>query len=222
MKIFFTLCLLFFYSALFSQSEKLPLTIYAATDTTKPLIFYLSGDGGWNNFSSSLAEALNKNGYPIAGLNSKSYFWEKKTPEQTSSEIAAWLETRFAGKKNQQFIMAGYSFGADVIPFIVNFLPPDVKKKMIGIVLLAPSASTDFEIHWSDIFGWNKKRSMDVVAGINKLGLQKTILIGGDNESDFPVNEIILKNFFYESLPGGHHFEGNTEELAKTVMKYFK
>ncbi len=67
-------CLLFIGSRLFGQDHELPVTLLSSNDTSKPIIFYISGDGGWNNFSSSLAKTLNEKGYMVAGLNAKKYF----------------------------------------------------------------------------------------------------------------------------------------------------
>lgn len=44
----------------------------------KPLLFYISGDGGFNKFSTSLCEALNKDDFDVIALNAKSYFYDKK------------------------------------------------------------------------------------------------------------------------------------------------
>lgn len=222
MKIFAVIALTLFSSCLFAQQDELPVTLLASSDTSKPMIFYLSGDGGWNKFSSALAETINKNGYAIASLNSKSYFWEKKSPERAALDISNYLQKQLAVRKNQQVVLAGYSLGADVIPFLVNKFPPTLKAKLLSLVLLSPSTSTDLEVHWTDILGLDTKRSMDVIMEINKMGSQKTIVIIGSNENDFPIKEIKLKNYINETLPGGHHFEGNTEEVAGTMMRYFK
>ena len=82
--------------------------------------------------------------------------------------------------------------------------------------------TTDFEIHYSDMLGISRKRSMDVVAEINRMGDQRTATIYSSGESGFPANTITLKNHSAETLPGGHHFEGNTSEVANYMMKYFK
>jgi type IV secretory pathway VirJ component len=222
MKHFLICCSFFFSYSLYAQNSSLPVTLLTSADTSKPFVFYISGDGGWNNFSSSLAGAINKNGFTVAGLNAKSYFWEKKTPERTVLDIIAYLQKKFAERKNHQWVLTGYSFGADIIPFIVNKLPDTIRKRLITIVLLSPSTSTDFEVHWAELLGWNKRRSMDVVAEINKMGLQKTAIISADDDNSLPVKEIRLKNCVHENLPGGHHFENNTGELAKTMIKYFR
>ncbi len=60
-------------------------------------------------------------------------------------------------EKNQQIVMIGYSFGADVLPFILNRLAEKLMIRYLCHYLMASSGSTDFEIHWADIFGGNTK-----------------------------------------------------------------
>jgi len=209
----------FFFAVVALLTDKLPLKEWNST-SDKPLIFYVSGDGGYTGFSENICTTINKTGYKIVALNSKSYFNDQKTPEQTTKDIVVYLNTEFSKRKNQQLVLAGYSFGADIVPFISNILPDSLKRKLISVVLLSPSTSTDFETHIWDMLGGNKKRSRDVVAEINKMGTIKTAIIL-ENDAGFPINGIKLKNCDYYKLAGGHHFEGNTNEVVKTMMKYF-
>jgi len=210
---------LFFIISL-AQKSKLPLKEWNSNED-KPFVFYISGDGGYTSFSEGVCTTINKAGYNVTSLNSKSYFDDKKTPQQTTNDILNYLNDQFTKRKGQQFILIGYSFGADVTPFVINLLPDSTRKKLISVVLLSPSTSTDFEIHVWDRLGGKKKRSMDVVDEVNKLGTMKTAIILGNDDADFPINNIKLKNYGHELLPGGHHYEGNTDEVAKTMMKYF-
>lgn len=192
------------------------------TPMQTPYVLYISGDGGLNNFSTGLCTTINKAGYGISAINAESYFQDKKTPEQATKDITGYLEKIFRQRSNQQLVLAGYSFGADVVPFIVNRLPDSLKKKLISVILLSPGTSTDFETHWTDMLGWNKKRSMDVVAEINAMNVPKINTILGSDEKDFPVENITAKNYTNQFLPGGHHFDDNTNEVAKTMRQYFK
>lgn len=88
--------------------------------------------------------------------------------------------------------------------------------------MLAPSTSTDFVIHITDMFGTPKKRSMDVVAEINNMDIAKTVIISDNKENRFPLKNIKLKNFSSELLQGDHHFNGGTDLLAKTILKYLR
>ena len=201
-------------------TDKLPLKEWNST-SDKAFIFYVSGDGGYTGFSENICTAINKTGYKVASLNSKSYFDDQKTPQQTTEDIVSYLNEQFNKRKDQQFILIGYSFGADITPFVVNLFSDSIKNKLISVVLLSPSTSTDFETHVWDKLGLKKKRSMDVVSEVNKLGAVKTTIILGSDDADFPVNSIKLKNYSHELLPGGHHYEGNTDEVARTMMIYF-
>jgi len=218
-KIFFAFVFPLFFIITLAQKSKLPLKEWN-TSVDKPLVFYISGDGGYTSFSEGVCATINKAGYMVTSLNSKSYFDDKKTPRQTTDDFVNYLNDQFNKRKDRQFLLIGYSFGADITPFVVNLFPDSIKKKLISVILLSPSTSTDFETHVWDKLGLKKKRSMDVVAEVNKLGTMKTAIILG-NDDDFPINSIKLKNYVHELLPGGHHYEGNTDEVAKTVMKYF-
>ena len=218
-KIFSVFIFTLFVFVTIAQS-KLPLKEWnSAAD--KPLDFYISGDGGYTSFSEGVCTTINKAGYKVTSLNSKSYFDDQKTPKQTTDDIVNYLNDEFNKRKDQQFILIGYSFGADITPFVVNLFPDSIKKKLISVILLSPSTSTDFETHVWDKLGLKKKRSMDVVSEVNKLGAIKTTIILGNDDDDFPINSIKLKNYSHELLPGGHHYEGNTDEVARTMMKYF-
>lgn len=219
-KIFLSFIWVLFISSGFAQTASLPIK-ERSSGRQNPLVFYISGDAGYSNFSESLCSIINKNGYDVTELNSKSYFWHKKTPEQTTKDIVAYINSQFSKRKNQQFILAGYSFGAEIVPFVVNLLPDSLKKKLVSVVLLSPATTSDFEIHIWDMIFSNTKRSMDVVAEVNKMGVQKTTTIFGIKEDNFPVNVVKLKNYFNEKLPGGHRFGGDTKKVAKTMMKHF-
>ncbi|MBQ0152849.1 MAG: hypothetical protein KBS61_08155 [Chryseobacterium sp.] len=46
----------------------------------KPIIFYISGDSGFNTFSKGMGEDLHFLGYDVFALDTKSYFWNYKSP----------------------------------------------------------------------------------------------------------------------------------------------
>ena len=82
----------------FAQTTALPLKEWNSTADT-PFVLYITGDGGFNSFSTNLCMAINKAGYAVSAINAKSYFWDKKSPEQTAADISAFLQKKIAGKK---------------------------------------------------------------------------------------------------------------------------
>ncbi len=186
-----------------------------------PLVFYISGDGGFNKFSTDLCTEINAAGYPVTALNARSYFWNEKPPEQATADISHYLEKELALKNYQNIVFVGYSFGADVMPFIVNKLPAVLKEKLKSVVLISFSAFTDFEVHLFDFFGDNSKNSKEVLSAINLMNVPKGAIIFGADESGFDPNRVKLKNWAIITLPGGHHYDDNTSEVASVVMKHF-
>ncbi len=87
---------------------------------------------------------------------------------------------------------------------------------------MASSGNTDFEIHWSDIFGGNTKRSMDVATELNKLANNKIVIITANDDKHLAANEITLKRYTHEILPGGHHFDGDTDEIVKVILNHIE
>lgn len=220
-KMFVFLSLLIPVAMATAQSGKLPLKEWSSS-SHNVFVLYISGDGGLNSFSTELCTSINHAGYAVTALNARSYFWEKQSPEQAAQDITAYLLKQLQKKTFSQLVLVGYSFGADVLPFIVNRIPDQLQSKLRAVILLSPSTSTDFEVHLSDMLGQKKKRSMNVAAEINQMNTQKIISIFGTEENDFPIKAITLKNYNNEYLPGGHHFDGNPDEVVKTMLKYFR
>ena len=203
-----------------SATEGLPVMEWNASTHNKPILFYISGDGGFNKFSLGFCESLNQKGFDVVALNSKSYFYDKKTPEETANDISELLSKKLEGRINHEIAFIGYSFGADVLPFVLNRLPKNILENVVVSFMMASSGSTDFEIHWLDMLGSGKKRSMDVVSEINKIQNSKLIIITGSDDNNLDINRITLDKYTLAVLPGGHHFNGDIDQIIGKIMKY--
>jgi type IV secretory pathway VirJ component len=68
-KILFAFVFPLFFIVTLAQKSKLPLKEWNTT-VDKPLVFYISGDGGYTSFSEDVCTAINKAGYKVMSLNS--------------------------------------------------------------------------------------------------------------------------------------------------------
>lgn len=198
-----------------SFNTDLPVVTYKGTGG-KPLVLYISGDGGWNSFSTSFVAKLNKEGFNIVGLNARTYFWNKKQPQQAANDIGGLMKEYQQAWNLKNVVLIGYSFGADVMPFIHNRLEKQLVDQVKHVVLMSPSNTTDFEVH---LLGGYSGES--VPAEINKLKKPATIIIGAE-ESDFLLQKITAGSIRAITLPGGHHYDGNVDAVVKTVMECVK
>ncbi len=200
-------------------TESLPLTIVSATKkNTLPFVFMISGDGGWTSFDQSLAEALAAKGIYVVGLDAQKYFWNEKTPDNTAAEINKVIlkyQAQF-GKKN--FILAGYSFGASVIPFLATRLPSDMEKNLKGVFSLSPDGEADFEIHISDMLNFGKaKGKYNVVSEMKKIKGLKPVCIFGKEEDDDGKAGFLKNGIKVINIPGNHHYDKDYMRIASII-----
>lgn len=215
MKLIFSTIAMFLILAAHAQNN-LPLQYTDNTDTSKPLIVYISGDGGMNSFTSSLIKSLNKKGYAVLALDAKDYFWHKKDPQDFASAMSLSINNYLNSKKRNGFILLGYSFGADVSPFLVTRLPSSLRSKCKEVMLLSPSTNTNFEIKVLDMLGWGSSKGKNVVNELNKVNAPVVLFFGSD-EKDFPLNEITIKKQVV-IMEGGHHYDNNVDDLASKIV----
>ena len=117
----------------------------------KLMAVIVTGDGGWVGIDKDIGRYLAAHDIPVVGLSSVRYFWNKKTPDQASKDLARILNYYLYAWKREEAILVGYSRGADVIPFMADRLPPDLLEKVRLMVLLGPEKTEDFEFHFSDL-----------------------------------------------------------------------
>jgi len=114
----------------------LPLVEVPAPGSAPYLAVMLSGDGGWASLDKEVAGVLAGKGMPVVGLNSLQYFWSARTPEQLAADLARVLRHYLTAWGKSKVVLAGYSFGADVLPFAVSRLPAELRNAVALVALL--------------------------------------------------------------------------------------
>lgn len=82
-------------------------------------LFY-SGDGGWRDLDQQVAQAMAADGFPVVGVDAMRYFWQHKSPEQASQDLSQLMQQYCEKWGAKHFVLAGFSFGADVLPALYN------------------------------------------------------------------------------------------------------
>jgi type IV secretory pathway VirJ component len=199
----------------------LPLIERPIESTSTTLVVMLSGDGGWSTLTEKVTVELNGSGYPVVGWNMLKYFWNAKPPEQAAQDLATIMRYFSDAWHTQDVILAGYSMGADVLPGIVNRLPPAEQRRVRSVVLMAPERATDYEFHMS---GWLKhvpKDALPIAPEVENMPADIPITcIYGDEEADRSLCTQVdagRRGLTLKELPGAHHFDGDYEALARLV-----
>ena len=133
----------------------LPLIIVPARATTTPaagdvMVVLLSADGGWARLDQEVARNLSREGIPVVGWNTLSYYAHRRTPAQASRALAMVMRHYGTLWNRPRVLLVGYSFGADVLPLLYNRLPPELRAQVTGVALLGLSGDAEFEFHLQD------------------------------------------------------------------------
>jgi type IV secretory pathway VirJ component len=223
MRIF--LIMVFIISSFLSKAQdvsSLPLTPFPANthDADKALIIYISGDGGLNSFSKQFCQALNDKGYSVVLFNSLKYFWSKKTPQQASADVQRTLQYYKTAWKKNKVVVIGYSFGADVLPFVYSRWPKDVQSLVKNLAFVSPSNTTDFEVHVNQMFGKKQTNGASVTDELNKITDKPLLFIQAEKEPErVETEKLKVRNQKLVILKGGHHYDNNGGEVANVIVE---
>lgn len=201
-------------------TEDLPLVELEASGKRQPeLAVLLSGDGGWAGIDRDVAGSLAAAGMPVVGWSSLQYFWHARTPEGAAADLARVLRHYLVAWHAQRAVLIGYSFGADVLPFLVSRLPPDLRSKVALVTLLGPSREATFEIHVAEWLGSRGGDGEATLPEVEKLRGTPLLCVFGEKESDSLCRD--LPNGLGHLLPttGAHHFGGDYRKLAAAVLE---
>jgi len=201
-------------------TKDLPLVELPAPGKSDTLAIFVSGDGGWASLDKKIAEALNKNNISVVGLNSLQYFWDKKTPETSATDLARIMETYQQSWGTKHFIIAGYSQGADVIPFMISGLPESLRKQIQSVSLLGLESEVDFEFHVSNWVSSDDSGHYQVIPEVKKLQGMNITCIYGDEEKNSACNKLERPETHIIEMKGGHHFGGNYQRLAEIILDF--
>lgn len=201
--------------------NNLPLNVVTATKKNdQPMVFMISGDGGWTSFDQSLAEAIAISGSPVVGLDAQKYFWNERTPNGATEDIVKALAVYQSELGRKDFILAGYSFGASVVPFIADRLPAALKAHLKGVVALSPDEAADFEIHIADMLNISDQDDKyNVIAEFKKLKAVPYLCYFGSGEDEGTRLKFSKSGIKVGVLPGNHHFNDDYPGVAKALLK---
>lgn len=197
----------------------LPLQLSYEKGVNRELVIYLTGDGGWNSFNQQMVQEIEKQGYGVVALNTRKYFWSEKTPIGFANDFEKLSNYYLKEWGKSSLIIVGYSFGADVAGFLPNRLSVELKNKIKKMVLLSPSASTDFIIRLSDMMGGNENinRKYKVGAEIEKVGLPVVCIFGIDEVMSLKNQLENNKNLIINELTGDHRYNNNFSLVLKMM-----
>jgi len=191
----------------------------AGKEGQHPLVIFYSGDGGWRDIDKKIGGYLSDQGYFVVGIDSLRYFWRKKDPDRMAADLDRLI--RHYGKQalGNGIMLVGYSFGADIIPFMVNRLSADTKSEVKMVSLLGVSEHASFEIRLQDIIGGTNTDGPPTLPELIKLKGIPIQCVYGEAEKDSVCDDKALDGAINRvEMAGGHHFDGDYRHTADLII----
>jgi type IV secretory pathway VirJ component len=191
--------------------EGLPVVETPATGPSRSLLaVILSGDGGWAAGDKQMAAALAEKGIPVVGFDSPSYLAVKRTPDGAASDLGRLLQHYLSAWHKQQVLLIGYSHGADMAPFMVSRLSPDLRNRIRLLALLGLEDRASFQFHLADIVTeFRHEGDLPVLPEMQKLRGMTLLCVRGSNESKSLCSQLDPSLARVETHAGGHRIAGN-------------
>jgi type IV secretory pathway VirJ component len=204
-----------------SDVAGLPLVEVASSGTpSDTLAVIVSGDGGWAGIDREIGTVIAARGTPVVGLNSLQYFWTKKTPEVAAADLVRILRHYLAAWHKERVLLVGYSRGAEVLPFMANRLPPDLRARVRLVALLGATGRVAFEFHVEDWLGGSGgKDDLPVAPEVAKLAGLKVLCVYGSDERGSLCPSLPPGLATGMELSGAHHFGGAYREIAAAILR---
>lgn len=197
----------------------------------------VSGDGGWADLDRRLGIAFIDRGIPVLGVNSFKYYWRERTPVETAQELDALMTKYLDVWGKRRIWLVGFSFGADVLPTIVDKLSPANRARITQMVLLSPSRDVTFEIELEGYMikqGWFKRMLKATLQRINPIahydplpplqslqGKPPVVCYYGLDDADDSLCDLtgLPAWVTVHAEKGGHHFDEGYQRLTQQMLQ---
>jgi type IV secretory pathway VirJ component len=197
----------------------LPLVEMPAKPATRRMAVFISGDGGWRDVDKRISEQLQQLGVSVVGWDSLRYFWSRKTPDEAAADLAAVLDTYEAKWNCDEVALIGFSFGADVMPFLYDRLDANTQRHIAQISILSPGEAADWEIKVAGWFGAGPSRAATPLApAVATLPGDRTQCFFGDQDSGRSCALFAARGAEIFEKKGHHHMDGDFDLIGRQIF----
>jgi type IV secretory pathway VirJ component len=199
----------------------LPLVELPASGKPTAMVVFISGDGGWRDIDEQIGDYLAAHGVAVIGVDSLRYFWSKKDPKQIAADLDQII-THYQRKWHTERVgLLGYSFGADVLPLAWSKLSRESQNATSLIAFLGLEPTAELQISVEGWLGLSSDAETPIRPYLTGMPVQKIMCFYGADEKDEKDTACVypeLANATRIERPGGHHFDGDYEPVAKSIL----
>ncbi len=155
----------------------------------------------------------------MVALNSLRYYWTPRTPEGAAADLARVMGHYLDAWHKSRAVLVGYSFGADVLPFLVNRLPPELKSRVALVALLSPGRKADFAFHLADWLGESSPRARPVLPEVQAIRGAPVLCVYGEREGGSLCPLLAPSEARVLERKGGHRIGGGYDAVVQDILQ---
>jgi type IV secretory pathway VirJ component len=183
------------------------------------MVVLLSADGGWARLDQELSARLANAGYPVVGWNSPRYFSTERTPASAADDLSAVMRAYQRKWGRRSVLLVGYSFGADVLPFMIARLPAGDRANVAGVVLLALWADAEFQFRPAQWLGKHDPlKEYATLPAVRRLTDLPVLCIAGDGDRHQVCPQIGTPNARSVLVRSGHSLGAHANQVFDLMM----
>jgi type IV secretory pathway VirJ component len=202
----------------------LPLVELPAKQS-KDLVIFFSGDGGWRDIDKQIGDTLSKDGVAVIGVDALRYFWSRKDPATIAADIERIIRHYSGAWGAKTVALAGYSFGAGVIPLAWPKLDPATQKEIKLIAMLGPEPVAREQMSMAGWLGLSSSADIPLGPYMAQLPKDRVMCVYSVEEQKDGSTGCTLPELdgaMGVARTGGHHFGGAYREIARTILDRLK
>lgn len=190
-------------------------TAGTAPAVNPPAVIWLTSDSGWLRLNRSMPQSLAADGHRVVIWNSLRYYLSRKDPARAAADLSRIVEA-LRDRGSDRIYVIGYSYGAGVLPFLVNRLPPEDRDRIVGVGLLAYPGSAEFR--FSPV-GWFGRLTDDARPALPEVeGLDVPVLCAaGESDPTRDCRALAAAGARISILPTGHRLGPVAVEVRRLL-----
>ena len=203
-----------------STVRDLPIVELPPRRAGRVLAVFLTGDGGWAPLDRTVAGVLADSGIAVVALNSRSFLWHRRTPDETARAVERLARHYMGAWNRDRLLLVGYSRGADLLPFVATRLPADLRARVDELAMLGLGGRASFLFHIMDLFRYKERRGdLPIVPELERLRGTRMLCIYGARERHSACRDADPALLTREERHGDHHFDGDYEAIGAMIVR---
>ncbi len=185
------------------------------------LAVILSGDGGWVTVDKQMAGVIADKGIPVVGFDTPSYVSTTRTPDGAAADLSRLLERYLAAWHKERVLLIGYSHGANLLPFMISRLSPELRHRIVLVAFLGLEDRASFQFHPVDVvLTISHPGDLPVLPEVQKLRGMPLLCVRGTSERNSLCSRLDTTLTRLDTHTGGHRISGSDgKEVANLILK---